>query len=706
MEGDAARRPAALTRPDVSIAIVSYETREDLRRCLATIRDSRTRCAIEVLVVDNASSDGSADMVAHDYPQVRLVRNAENVGYSRAVNQAIHAASGHFVLILNPDIEVLPGSIDALLEHMGRHPKTGIAGGKLINPDGTLQYSCRTFYTFSTLLYRRTPLGKLFPKSRVVRDHLMLDWDHASAREVDWMLGACLMVRTEAIREVGLMDERFFMYFEDVDWCYRMKQHGWQVMYVPDAVMKHVHKRESAGGGGLGNRRLQAHLHSMFRFFDKWNVLLYRLRKRRDAVVGGVLFLLDVATVNLAFLGAFAIRAELRAVLERPVFPLAAYGAFLVLLNAVVLFVNAMQGLYRRPTSRDLFDDGVDLAKGLVFSTLVLMASTFLTRSELHSRLMVALFVPLAFVGMLAGRAGLAAAARRLRERRFDLVRTVVLGEREACAALARGLESHPAAGYEVVAALPDRPDESERRFREFWDAEGIREIVQRHRVGEVLLIRPTISDREIARLVLLCRRDGVRVRLVSGVADVLPGGIDISPVLGRPAVQLSGGGGSGLLARAAKHTLDRTAGALGLLLLRPWAIARELTAPKEHEAQLVVHGEAGRPIPVHAACATRIPLAHALGHLLRGEMSLVGPRPRSPEEVRGDEALRVLFELTRPGLTGSWRTLDPGTLGGPEETSLALSSLQNQSLLGDLKIVLKTLARPRSTSPVRGRLP
>lgn len=705
---EAARRPASLTRPDVSVAIVSYNTRDDLCRCLSTIRDSGTKCALEILVVDNASGDGTPDAVEKDYPEVHLVRNAENVGYSRAVNQAIHAASGRFILIINPDIEVLPGSIDALLAHMHHSPKTGIAGSKLLNPDGSLQYSCRTFYTLSTLLYRRTPLGKIFPQSRVVRDHLMIDWDHDTDREVDWMLGACLMVRTEAIREVGLMDERFFMYFEDVDWCYRMKQHGWGVMYVPGAVMMHVHRRESAAGGGFGNRRLRAHLNSMFRFFDKWNVLLYRIRKHRDATLGATLFAWDVLAVNLAFLGAFEIRTLLREQLRRPVFPIEAYGAFLLLLIAVVLFVNAMQGLYRHPTSRDLFDDAVDLAKGLLFSILVLMASTFLTRSELHSRFMVAVFAPLAFAVMLAGRGGISAVAQKLRRSRFDLTRAVVLGEREAARSFARELESRPVLGYEVVAALADRPGEEERRFRELWDAEGIRELVQRHRVAEVLLVRPTISDREVARLVLLCKRDGVGVRLVSGVADVLPAGLSVSTLLGRPAVDLSSAGGRGALGLglAIKHGIDRIAGAMGLLFLRPFAFAREMRAVEAKETHDVVHGERGRVFRTRALGDGRLPLAAALGHLLRGEMSLVGPRPRRAEEVAADEELRVLFDLARPGVTGSWRAFAPLELRREEEISLALSALQNQSLLGDLKILLKTLKRPRSTPMASRRNP
>ncbi|MCA9751396.1 MAG: glycosyltransferase family 2 protein, partial [Gemmatimonadetes bacterium] len=143
-----------MTRPEISIAIVSYNTADYLRRCLETLRQSGTRRAFEVIVVDNASADGSPDLVRGEFPDVRLIANRDNLGYSRAVNQAIRAAAGTYVLILNPDIEVMEGSIDALAEHMDRNPETGIAGGKLLNPDGTLQYSCRTFYTFSTLLHR------------------------------------------------------------------------------------------------------------------------------------------------------------------------------------------------------------------------------------------------------------------------------------------------------------------------------------------------------------------------------------------------------------------------------------------------------------------------------------------------------------------------------------------------------------------------
>jgi GT2 family glycosyltransferase len=660
---------------------------------LRSLRESGTTRSCEVLVVDNASADGTVGMLREEFPEVRVIANAENVGYSRAVNQAIRAASGRLLLILNPDIQVLPGSVDALARYMDEDPQTGIAGGKLLNPDGTLQYSCRTFYTLATLLHRRTPIGKLFPNSRVVREHLMMDWDHDSVREVDWMLGACLMVRREAIRDVGLMDERFFMYFEDVDWCYRMKQHGWKVVYVPDARMMHVHRRESASGGLL-NRRLLAHLNSMFRFFDKWNTILYRLRKHRDLVVGLLLLAGDVAAVTLAFLGAFGLRTLLSSVLHRPVFPLAAYQPFLLLTNAVVLFLNAQLGLYRRPTARDLLDDAFDLAKGLSLSTLILMASTYLTGSELHSRFMLATFLPLAFAATLAGRSVLAWLAGALRRSGFDRTRVVVLGERDAARAFADRLAARANLGVEVVAALADRPGDEERRFREFWDAEGIRELVHRHRVSEVLLVRPTLSSRELARLVLLCRRDGVRLRLVSGPADYLPGDLHVRDVLGRPTVELGSAAGR-TLAPIVQRAVDVLVAGSGLLLSGPVAWARALHKVDPGEPHERVHGLKGRVF--RRARPARSRAAETLGHVLRGELALVGPRPRSPEEVAARDELRVLFDLVRPGATGPWRVQAREELGPEEEFSLTLSYLQNRTPWEDLKILLRTLA-PRDT--------
>jgi GT2 family glycosyltransferase len=233
----------------LSVVIVNYNTMKLLDSCLASLLTNGPTCKMEVIVVDNHSTDGSIQLLEHKYSEVRSILNRENQGFARAANQGYAWGKGPYCLILNPDVVILPGSIQTLWEYVNSSPEVGIVFPKLVNPDGSLQYSCRTFHTIWTIAMRRSPLGKLFPNSRILRDHLMMDWDHNTIREVDWALGGCMMVRRDAMSGPRLFDERFFLYFEDVDLCYQMRKTSWKVMYNPEAVMVHHHLRESARKG-------------------------------------------------------------------------------------------------------------------------------------------------------------------------------------------------------------------------------------------------------------------------------------------------------------------------------------------------------------------------------------------------------------------------------------------------------------------------
>jgi len=236
-------------RTDISIIVVNYNTRDLLEECLTSLFSNHPACGFEVFVVDNHSRDGSRALLERRFPQCTLIGNRKNLGFARAANQAYRINKGKYCLIMNPDLRVLPGSIQRLWDFMESHPDVGIVFPKLYNPDGSLQYSCRTFHTIGTIFLRRTPLGRLFSNSKILRDHLMMDWDHNTIREVDWALGGCMMVRREAIPGSQLFDERFFLYFEEVDLCYRIKKTPWKVVYNPEAAMIHHHLRESAGKG-------------------------------------------------------------------------------------------------------------------------------------------------------------------------------------------------------------------------------------------------------------------------------------------------------------------------------------------------------------------------------------------------------------------------------------------------------------------------
>jgi GT2 family glycosyltransferase len=184
-------------------------------------------------------------MVTQRFPSVELIENYENVGFARANNQALRRAKGKYLLLLNPDCVVHEGAFAALIEFLQANPQAGAVGPKLLNPDGSLQYSCRRFPNIAAGIFRNTPLGWLFPRNRFSRAYLMQEWDHALSREVDWVSGAALLIRRETLEEVGLLDEGYFMYCEDVDWSYRARRKGWKIFYVPKAVITHAIGRSS-----------------------------------------------------------------------------------------------------------------------------------------------------------------------------------------------------------------------------------------------------------------------------------------------------------------------------------------------------------------------------------------------------------------------------------------------------------------------------
>jgi hypothetical protein len=234
-----------MTAPDLSICIVNWNTREDLEQALASILHPDPGTGIQVVVVDNASDDGSADMVCGRFPTVTLVESRENLGFARGYNRAASESRGRHLLILNPDTLVHRGALAKLTAYLDAHPEAGAIGPRLLNTDGSLQFSCRRFPTPLAALFRNTILGRLVGPDRFTRDYLMSDWDHSSPRAVDWISGAAMGIRREVWEKVGGFDEGFFMYAEDMDWCLRARQAGYEVHYVPDAVITHRIGRSS-----------------------------------------------------------------------------------------------------------------------------------------------------------------------------------------------------------------------------------------------------------------------------------------------------------------------------------------------------------------------------------------------------------------------------------------------------------------------------
>jgi hypothetical protein len=234
---------------DLAIVIVNYNTREFLRECLASIYESRGDFSYEVWVVDNASSDGSVEMVRKRFPEVKLIANEENLGFAPANNQALRALgfASRYILLLNPDTLLPPFALRDMLEFLDSHPEAGVAGPRLVREDGSLDLACRrSFPTPLSALYRLTGLSKLFPKSKRFGSYNLTYLDPNEVTEVDSVVGAFMMIRGEALKQIGLLDERFFAYGEDLDFCYRAKvEKGWKVLYNPDVTVLHYKGKSS-----------------------------------------------------------------------------------------------------------------------------------------------------------------------------------------------------------------------------------------------------------------------------------------------------------------------------------------------------------------------------------------------------------------------------------------------------------------------------
>jgi GT2 family glycosyltransferase len=250
---------------DLSIVIVSWNVRDLLRQCLRSIPSDLQTCKLEIIVVDNVSTDGSAEMVRTEFPDARLIVNTENRGFPAANNQGIAIAEGRYVLILNPDTEVVGDALAAMMAYADENPDVGAVGPQLLNEDGSVQSSRRRFPTLATALFESTWLQPCAPR-RLLARYYVQEQPNDATLDVDWVKGAALMARREAIEQVGPMDEGYFMYSEELDWCKRFKDAGWRVVYLPTAQVVHY------GGKSSDQVVTSRHIHfqtSKVRYFRK-----------------------------------------------------------------------------------------------------------------------------------------------------------------------------------------------------------------------------------------------------------------------------------------------------------------------------------------------------------------------------------------------------------------------------------------------------
>jgi GT2 family glycosyltransferase len=257
---------------DVSIIIVSWNTRELLLSCIKEALQIDRGISREIIVVDNASRDGSAREVKGEFPSVHLIENEKNLGFAKAVNQGLQKGSGKYVLLLNPDTQVKGGAVERLVSFMETHLGAGVAGPQLLNSDGSKQNSIANYPSLATELFNKSLLRRLFKKKFPGKER-----DYSEPVEVDSVIGACMIVRREAIHQVGLLDEDYFLFLEETDWCYRMTKRGWKIYHVPQAEVGHFQGKSAE----IVKKRAKVEFYrSRYHFFKKnrgrlqWFILL------------------------------------------------------------------------------------------------------------------------------------------------------------------------------------------------------------------------------------------------------------------------------------------------------------------------------------------------------------------------------------------------------------------------------------------------
>jgi GT2 family glycosyltransferase len=257
---------------DISVCIVNYQAKDYLRDCLHSLYE-HTASTFEVILVDNGSTDGSLEMLKDEFPDVQTTENPDNLGFTRPMNQALEQGRGRYLLQLNPDTIILPAALDRLVAFLESHPEIGICGPKVLNSDGSLQKQCRRGEpTPWAVISYFTRLNRLFPDSKLFGGYLLNYMDEDETHPVAGVSGSCMLIRRAVIDQIGYLDERFFAYQEDADYCFRTREAGWEIYYMPEAQIIHY--------GGQGGSRVQP-----FRSIYAWHhsyYLYYRKNLAKD----------------------------------------------------------------------------------------------------------------------------------------------------------------------------------------------------------------------------------------------------------------------------------------------------------------------------------------------------------------------------------------------------------------------------------------
>ncbi len=692
--------------PEISIIIVNYNVRDFLEQCLLSLRRALEGIPSEVWVVDNNSVDGSVNMIRERFPEVQLIASPANLGFSGGNNLALKKARGRFIVLLNPDTVVQEDTFSTLLRFFEEHNDASAATCKILNPDGSFAVDCRhSIPTPSTAFWKLLGLNRLFPKSRIFGRYNLTYLDENDTYPVEAISGSFMMIRREVVEKVGLLDETFFMYCEDIDYCHRINQSGGKIYYTPQTQIVH-YKGESSKANNLDyvvtfNRSLyqfyKKHYQQKYIYPFKWLILLGVILRGAFIYTRNVLrkyftVLMDVAMLNAVLLFTFWLRFELRGGFSWENF----LNQYIVihLLTTVTYLFNAL--LFDMIKQDRFSPEKVLKVLGATF--LFVAALTFFFKQFAFSRLVVAMAAIggfLAIVGwrMLFNRYG--ARYSGALEKEFFRKRALIVGDDEETLELLRKLDRQPLTGMKVegVAALDDdRIGKKLDAYPIVTSIGRIDEYARLKRVNLIIFSTHNIAYEQVLETMTRLHDLNVEIKMVPGHLEYMIGKSNIERLESVPLVEIDYAYNKPFN-RFMKRVMDVGLSLFPVLLLMPLVIVSlPLNRQKYYQHHLPPRlGKSFHFLDYRQKGIFRF--WARLVSVLAGNLSLVG----APLDDEAGASSRLIY---KPGLTGIVQ-LNPARvqrLGNGEE--LELSYLKNHSLFLDLELLLRRLFRK---GPVAG---
>ena len=659
-------RPATHSRVDVSVIIVNYNVREYLANALRSLSLALKGIRSEIIVVDNDSADGSVEMIRKRFPRVVCIPSKVNLGFARANNLALKRAKGEFLFLLNPDTLVQEDTVRVMVKYFRDHPKAGLAGCRILNPDGSFQLAARRSFPTPWVAFSRiSGLSRMFPSSRLFGRYNLTYLPTDQSYPVEAVSGSCMFMRRETYEQVGGLDEEFFMYGEDLDWCFRVRESGWQVHYVHGTSIIH-YKGESTRRSSVDEISV---------FYEAMRIFV----RKHFGASGGVLFILRsgirVATIGawvtaharrawpavidtVLLLGAFFVAEFIRKgeILSYPDY---AYPTVFIVPPLVLIGTFLAMGVYSHRSmsvSRS--------STGVVVAFIVLSAVTAFFKEYAFSRAIVLTAGALCLFLLSGWRVGFRMLTRSTplgRSTAFGR-RAVVVGVDQQAHMVARKLRSNPGGGYEVVGYVETESSAGSvegNDGRILGTVGTIRKVIREFKVSDVIVAPKAMSNIRLLEMISACSNLPVSFHLVAGSMEFLISRASVESLEDVPLVEISYNLQKPM-GRLAKRCMDIVVSAAGLITVYPFVYL--------FRRRSLLHGVFLRFLP----------------KVLSGGMSLVGPPAGA-----ADSMSKELF-LGKPGVTGLVQLQQGRGLTEDEQQQLVIRYARSQSFLLDIEILLK----------------